>query len=62
MSVADEIALISARLREIAAELRAEDASQDSADDLAREAADLVTRAGNELDRAAADSPASESG
>ncbi len=62
MSVADEIALISARLREIAAELRAEDAPQDSADNLAREAADLVTRAGNELDRAATDSPSSESG
>ena len=52
MSAAEEIDWISARLREIAQRLRSDDVPGESADELAREAADLVTRAGNELDRA----------
>jgi hypothetical protein len=52
VSAAEEIDRISARLREIAERLRSGEAAGESADELAREAADLVTRAGNELDRA----------
>ena len=40
------------RLNEIAAELRADDVSDERAEELAREAADLVGEASNELDRA----------
>ena len=40
------------RLNEIASELRAEDVSDERAEELAREAADLVGEASNELDRA----------
>jgi hypothetical protein len=52
---ADEIARISSRLREIAERLRAPDLAEEAADGLAREAADLVAKAGNELDRAVAE-------
>jgi hypothetical protein len=40
------------RLNAIASELRAEDVSDERAEELAREAADLVGEASNELDRA----------
>ena len=40
------------RLNEIASELRAGDVSDERAEELAREAADLVGEASNELDRA----------
>lgn len=40
------------RLNEIATELRAEGVSDERAEELAREAADLVGAASNELDRA----------
>jgi hypothetical protein len=40
------------RLNEIASELRAEDVSDERAEELAREAADLVGEASNELYRA----------
>jgi hypothetical protein len=52
VSLAEEIEAISRRLREIAERLRAEDVPGEEAEGLAREAADLVARAGNELDRA----------
>jgi hypothetical protein len=55
VSAAEEIARISSRLREIAERLRAPDLAEEDADGLAREAADLVARAGNELDRAVAE-------
>jgi hypothetical protein len=54
VNAADEITRISARLREIAELLRAPDTPEEKADELAREAADLVARAGNEIDRASA--------
>lgn len=54
MSAAEEIERISGRLREIAARLRAGDLPEETADELAREAADLVSRASNELDQAVA--------
>ena len=40
------------RLNQIATELRGEDVSDERAEELAREAADLVGEASNELDRA----------
>ena len=55
MSAAEEIERISARLREIATALRDPDLPEERTDELAREAADLVAEAGNELDRAAGD-------
>jgi hypothetical protein len=55
VSAAEEIGTIAARLREIAERLRDPDLADAQADELAREAADLVARAGNELDRALAD-------
>ena len=54
MSGADEISRISARLGEIATALRDQATPPERADELAREAADLVARAGNEIDRAVA--------
>jgi hypothetical protein len=51
VSAAEEIDRISTRLREIAERLRSDDPEGEPADELAREAADLVARAGNELDR-----------
>ena len=51
MSPAEEIDRISARLREIAERLRSENLPEEEAEGLAREAADLVAKAGNEIDR-----------
>lgn len=47
-----EIEAITRRLRELAEALRAEGLSDEQAEALAREAADLVGRAGNEIERA----------
>jgi len=55
VSAAQELERISARLREIATALRSEELPEDQADTLAREAADLVTEAGNQLERADAE-------
>ena len=57
---AGDIAAISARLREIAQCLRAPELSDSDAERLAREAADLVAQAGNELERALRDPEQSE--
>jgi hypothetical protein len=46
------------RLNEIADELRGEDVSDERAEELAREAAELVGRAGNEIERALRESAA----
>jgi hypothetical protein len=43
---------LTSRLNEIADELRAADVSDERAEELAREAAELVGRAGNEIERA----------
>lgn len=43
---------MTARLRQIASELRSEDIGDERAEELAREAADLVGEAGNEIERA----------
>ena len=43
---------MTARLREIAEELRAEETSDERAEALAREAAELVGEAGNQIERA----------
>ena len=43
---------ITTRLNEIADELRAEGVSDERAEELAREAAELVGQAGNEIERA----------
>jgi len=48
----DALDRIVERLERTAAELRAEDVSDERAEELAREAADLVGEASNELDRA----------
>jgi hypothetical protein len=48
-----EIGEMTERLREIAARLRDPDVPDSEAEELAREAADLVARAGGELERAA---------
>jgi hypothetical protein len=46
------ITAMAARLRELAEELRAEGITDERAEELAREAADLVGQAGNEIERA----------
>jgi hypothetical protein len=43
---------MTARLNEIADELRRDDTTDERAEELAREAAELVGRAGNEIERA----------
>lgn len=43
---------MTARLREIADELRSEEVGDERAEELAREAADLVGQASNEIERA----------
>jgi hypothetical protein len=53
---AGEIEAITAELRTIAERLRSSDLGDEDAERLAREAADLVARAGNELERAQTDS------
>jgi hypothetical protein len=50
--VSDELQALSARLRELAEALRAPELGDEEAELLAREAANLVAQAGNELDRA----------
>ena len=49
---APDIAGMAARLSELADELRAPEITDERAEELAREAADLVGRAGNEIERA----------
>jgi hypothetical protein len=49
------------RLREIAARLRDPDLSEEEAEGLAREAADLVGKAGSEIERALREMAARES-
>lgn len=46
-----DIAAITERLRAIAAELGAEEITDERAEELAREAAELVGEAGNEIER-----------
>ena len=48
----DEIRAAASRLRELAEQLRGEDVGDEQAAELAREAAEVVSRAGNEIDRA----------
>jgi hypothetical protein len=48
----DEIRAASDRLRELAERLRDPDVDDEQAAELAREAAELVSRTGNEIDRA----------
>jgi len=55
VSAAGEIEAVTERLREIAERLRTDGLPPEEADALAREAADLVARAGNELERAGAE-------
>jgi hypothetical protein len=52
---AEQVAAASMRLREIAERLGAADLADEEAEDLAREAADLVGRASNEIERALRD-------
>jgi hypothetical protein len=52
---AGEIQAITAQLRTIAERLRAPGLGDEEAERLAREAADLVAKAGNELERAQSD-------
>ena len=47
-----DLGTTTARLREIAEELRSEETSDERAEELAREAAELVGEAGNEIERA----------
>jgi hypothetical protein len=47
-----EVDAIASRLRELAARMRDPELPEGEAEQLAREAADLVGRAGNEIDRA----------
>lgn len=47
-----EIRAAAARLREISGQLRGDDVSDERAAELAREAAEVVSSAGNEIDRA----------
>ena len=55
-----DIRALAARLDELARELRAEDTTDERAEELAREAADLVAQAGNEIERALRESAAGE--
>jgi hypothetical protein len=48
----DSVRDLAARLRDLADRLRAPDLSDEEAAELARQAADLVSEAGNEIDRA----------
>ena len=50
-----DVRALAGRLRELAAELRDPDVDDARAAELAREAADVVSRAGNEIDRALSD-------
>jgi hypothetical protein len=55
MSDQEELAALAERLRGLAEELRDPEIADERAAELAREAADVVGRAGNEIDRALAD-------
>lgn len=55
-----DIRALAARLDELARELRAEGTTDERAEELAREAADLVAQAGNEIERALRESAAGE--
>jgi hypothetical protein len=55
VAAAEEIKGISQRLREIAERLRSDELPESESDGLAREAADLVAKAGTEIDRAVAE-------
>jgi hypothetical protein len=55
-----ELGGMTARLREIADELRAEGTSDEQAEALAREAAELVGEAGNQIERALRQASAEE--
>ena len=55
-----DIRALAVRLDELARELRAEDTTDERAEELAREAADLVAQAGNEIERALRESAAGE--
>ena len=55
-----DFAALTARLSEIAEELRAEGVSDERAEELAREAAELVGKAGNEIERALGESAAGD--
>ena len=57
---AEGIRAMAERLNELADALRAEDVTDERAEELAREAADLVARAGNEIERAMRESDAGE--
>ncbi len=52
MSRGHDLDELAARLRELASELRAPQLSDEAAEGLAREAAELVSAAGNEIERA----------
>jgi hypothetical protein len=55
-----DITAMAGRLRELADELRSEGITDERAEELAREAADLVGEAGNEIERALRQSAAGE--
>jgi hypothetical protein len=55
-----DFARMTARLNEIADELRAEGITDERAEELAREAAELVGQAGNEIERALRAEPGDE--
>ena len=52
-----DLAAMTGRLNAIAEELRAEETTDERAEELAREAAELVGQAGNEIERALRDDP-----
>lgn len=53
-----DIPALAARLNELAEELRADDITDERAEELAREAADVVSEAGNAIERALRESAA----
>ncbi len=58
--MSDQIAALAKRLRALADELRSPDTDDERAEALAREAADLVAEAGNELERTLRDAGSEE--
>jgi len=59
-AAAGGLAATTARLNEIASELRGDDLTDERAEELAREAADLVGEAGNEIERSLRESASGE--
>ena len=57
----DEIRAAAARLREVSERLRDPDVDDEQAAELAREAAEIVSQAGNEIDRALREADGGES-